>query len=435
MDVTTAMQDSRTLLCATVVLTLASVIVAGQAQPALRTACVFPIADLSPQEVAAAKGTSVEASGSRAEDAERAQSLSSVISAEIGRAGFLLVPESRWRATAEGSNLSGRDFLDPAKAAAAARAAGASMAVCGFYFLQGDRILLSVSFYDVGEGDLMAGFMKTWRYNLGIYSSLHNEIHEQLARLGPAQARETRAFQKAIAPVPLLAAVTFTSPQDGMEVLLPGGRSIGRIEGGKLVFSAPGTRTGETLLVEKRLAGYHTGWQRVHSAPLVVLSPLARTARVAVETAWTAGQLIGAGGAIRYYTAPDFLFFSFSLYPYGQSPVSQWGNWLLHVDSEISVGSYLFFPPDSLFRLGASAGVGLIVSLAPAGAPDLPTYTDAYLNLPSVWAELNLPGVSFFLRPEIKLSLGITAPNLLGRNIILAGSTFPPVTLGALLKW
>jgi hypothetical protein len=173
---------------------------------------------------------------------------------------------------------------------------------------------------------------------------------------------------------------------------------------------------------------------RAPPVPAAQGSQQAALTKVETEAGWTAGQLIGAGVGFRLYPVPDWIFFCLSFYPHGQAPVSSFGSWLFHLDSEVSVGSYLLFRPDSLFRLGASTGIGLIISEVSSAAQGNPAYTDVYVNILSVWGELNLPVVSFFLRPELKLALGITSPNLLGSSFILLGDAFVPVTLGAVVK-
>lgn len=421
----------KTFVCLPCGLLLAALAGFSQAQPAderLRSACVFPVADLSRPvaDLASVKEPSPE-------EVDRAESLFSAISAELAAAGFQLVPESQWR-TAAASTLQARDFVDPDTAVKTAAAAGADLAVSAFYTLRDERILVSVSCYDARTGELVAGFMNTWRYNLGLYSTLHGEVRDLLTRLDQAPATPEAAASAPATPQ-LLPALTFTSSQEGMEVLLGDGRSVGTIGGGKLVVAAPGTKPGEPLLVEKRLAGYHTAWQRVRSAPVIALTPLARRTTFATEACWTLGQVIGAGTAMRLYLVPDFTFIALSVYPYGQSPASGGGNWLFHLDVEFSAGSYLFFPPESLFRLGASTGFGIIGSHVIDGGPGVPSYYDEYLNIINVWLELSLPGISFFVRPESKFMLGTAQPNLLGRNIFLVNSQFPPITLGALVKW
>ncbi len=418
--------------CSICALVLAALAGFAQPQPAgdrSRSACVFPVADLSKPiaQLAASDDPSPEEAG-------RAESLFSAISAELAAAGFQLVPESQWR-TGAASGLQARDFIDPDTAVKTAGAADADLAVSAFYRLRDERILVSVSCFDARTGELLAGFMNTWRYNLGLYALLHGKVKDLVTRLDKASVAPTATGANAPAAAQLLPALTFTSPQEGMEVLLGDGRSAGTIVGGRLVVAAPGTKPGEPLLVEKRLAGYHTAWQRVRSAPVIALAPLARRTAMATEVCWTYGQLVGVGTTLRVYPVPDYIFFAISLYPYGQSPASGGGSWLFHADAEMSLGSYFFFPPDSLFRLGASTGLGLISSHLVDAGPGVPGYVDAYLNIIDIWLELNLPGISLFVRPESKFMLGETQPNLLGRDMLLVNSQFPPITLGALVKW
>lgn len=436
--VITAMPAPKSIVHAMIIFTLAASFASAQdaspaqeasaaqaASSAGREVCVFPVVDLS-----ASNGPADAPAGGSGEGADRSRSMFSALSAELAGARFQLLTEDQWRKAPGNASLSPRDFLDPATAVRVAGSAGADLAVTSFYSVQQDRILVSVSFYDTRSGDFAAGFMRTWRYNLGVYSALHAEIRGALSRLDLLPVAHSGK------PAPrevLLAALTFTGPQEGMEILLSDGRSAGKIDSGKLVFPAAGIKAGEPLLVEKRLAGYHTAWQRVRAAPVVSLSPLARSSLLSIEADWTFGQLIGAGGAVRLYFVPDFSFASFSLYPYGQAPASAWGNWLYHLDTEASLGTYLFFAPDSLVRFGASTGIGLIYSLLPRTDPS--SYFDAYLNIISIWGELNLGRVSIFLRPEMKMALGMFSPNLLGTSVLMPGGVFAPVTLGAIYKW
>lgn len=352
---------------------------AGQPKPVDgRTACVFPVTDLSPSPAAAGAGR---------EDLDRPGRLQALICRELSAVGLQLVPESTWRAGATAS-LSAQDLQDPSRLAAIAKAAGAGFAVSASFTLEEDRIRITVSCYDAETGQLHAGFTRTWPYNLALFSALHAQIQTLAVRL---------------------AALPESSP-DGAQTTEP-------------AASTPDI-----------------------PPPVVTLAPVDRPAaadanrssrapkRLETEAGWTAGQLIGAGVGFRAYPVPDWLFVCLSFYPYGQAPASSTGCWLFHLDSEILVGSYLFFPPDSFFRLGASAGVGFILSEVISGQIDTMSYSDIYLNLLSAWAEMDLPPVSFFIRPELKLALGITSPNLLGTSFMLLGNAFVPVTLGATVR-
>ncbi len=365
---------------ALIILAFVASAAAGQARPARASSvCILPVTDLSPAGQEAAAVTEV---------ADRAQRLRAAVCQVFSAAGFQLVAESQWR-SGENATLADQDFLDPSRAAAAARTAGAALAVNGSFKLQGDRIFVSISCYDASTGKLKADVAKTLPYNLGIFSALRGQIQDMIWRLTAAPAYVA----------PASAAPASAAPASAARASTPA----------RAALPAPSVSAAQ-------------GSQR------------AALTKLETEAGWTAGQLIGAGVGFRVYPVPDWIFFCLSFYPYGQAPVSSFGSWLFHLDSEVSVGSYLLFRPDSLFRLGASTGIGLIISEVSSAAQGNPAYTDVYVNILSVWGELNLPVVSFFLRPELKLALGITSPNLLGTSFILVGDAFVPVTLGAVVK-
>ena len=117
------------LSCAIIAFMFTASILGAQGQPAPAVkAITFPVTDVSPT---AAQAVSSDASPT--EGSDHSQSLFLTISAEFREAGFEIIPEDQWRARKEGANLSGHDFLDPSKAAAAARAVGADLAVGGSF--------------------------------------------------------------------------------------------------------------------------------------------------------------------------------------------------------------------------------------------------------------------------------------------------------------
>src|SRR5271169_1262744 len=188
-----------------------------------RKAVIIPIADLS------AKGA----------DAERQNRLSATVAAEFEAAGFSLLSDNGTEARAEeqGGSLAG-----PA-AAAIARRTQADVAVSGSFTVDNDQIVVVLSCYEAETGALAAGFLKSWHYNLTFYGNLRSEVEDMLARLTLPAPRGPETG--AAAP----AAVTFTSRQEGMEVVLGGERSMGTIQQGKLVMPAGAVRIGSPLLV------------------------------------------------------------------------------------------------------------------------------------------------------------------------------------------
>jgi hypothetical protein len=226
--------------------------------------------------------------------------------------------------------------------------------------------------------------------------------------------------------------ITFTCPQDGVEVVLEGQRSVGRIQGGSLIFRTSGVKAGTVLQLEKRQDGYHTVWQTIHAAPQVALAPIPKKDTFAIEVNWTTGQLEGAGATMRWYPVPNWIMVGFSEYLFAQIPFVPNGSWPIHSDSELLAGLYLFLPPESQFRMGISAGLGAILTWIPATT--LPLYTDVYINLLNIWFEWRVWDVALFFRIQGKVSLGL-GTNLLGTNPILGGPLGIPITLGVVLPW
>jgi hypothetical protein len=376
-----------------------------------RSACIFPLIDMSP-----VRGES-----------DRQKALTDAVGLEIQTAGFTLVSRDKWEESAKKLAVNPQDLLEAPAAVECAEASGADVAISGYFSLEDERILVSLSCYDAKGRDLAGGFMRLWRYNLGFYNSLHTAMEGMLSRISLADAPPTVLPETARVPI---SRITFTSLQNGMEVSLSGEKSIGQIEDGKLVLAEAGMLTGTPLLIEKKMEGYHTAWQTVPARGEIALTPLTKKTSFAVEANWTTGQVVGAGAALRWYPIPDTLFASFSLYPFMQLPAASTANTVLHIDSTLRLGGYLFFPADSAFRMGVSTGFGVIFTTVINAAA--PLYTDFYINFINAWMELNVGRFSFFIRSEMKYMLGI-GTNLLGMETMNV-SYFPPIALGAMVR-
>ncbi len=382
-----------------------------------KKACIYPLVDLSPE----------------AGQSDKKKVLTDAVTAELQGAGFTVIPREQWESTAKKLGLNAGDLLEAPAAISLAQASGADAAISGFYSLEEDKILLSVSCYDARGGALAGGFMRQWRYSLGMYNSLHAAVTGMLSRISftPGSESTTTAAMETTARIPI-PQITFTSTQNGMEVVLAGDRSVGTIEEGRLVLAEGGMLAGTPLTIEKRMAGYHTAWQTSPARGEIALSPLMKKTSFSLEANWTTGQLVGAGAALRWYPIPDTLFASFSLYPFVQLPPQNTApsSFVLHMDTALRVGGYIFFPPTSPFRMGLSTGFGAL--LTTVIQDKMLFYTDFYFNVINFWVEWNLPRLSFFVRSEMRYTLGI-GPNLLGMNIVNLADT-PPITLGAMLK-
>jgi hypothetical protein len=383
------------------------------AREAAVSVCVFPLSNLSP-------GGQMQ---------EHQKPLSDAVLQEFEAVGYRILSEDQWRAEAAKEKVSPDRVTEAPVVVHLGQQAGADMAVSGFYWMDQGRILVSLQCYDVKSGTLITGFLHTWRFNLGFYNSIHAEIADLVQRVVFLTAPRLITLRDDVR----VDDITFTSPQEGMEVLVQGQKSIGRIQDGTLVFHTDGLKAGTPLLVEKRQDGYHSLWQTVIASPEVALTPIPRENRLSLELDWTAGQLEGAGATLRWYPEPDWIMVNFSEYLYTQVPLVPGGNWPIHADSELLAGLYLFLPPQSGFRFGIAAGVGTILTYVPSTS--LPLYTDVYINLLSLFTEWRVGGLPMFARIEAKVPLGV-GNNLLGAGPPIHWAGFlPPIAVGVVIPW
>ena len=382
-------------------------------QAAGRTVCIFPLANLSPSD----------------QQKEHQKPLSDAVRQEFAAVGFTVLPDDSWTTEAARLKLAPDRVTEPSQAILLGQKAGADMAVSGFYWMEKDRVLVSLQCYDVKAGTLITGFLHTWRFNLGFYNSIHAEIADLVHNVVFLSAPKLITLKDDVR----IDEITFTSLQNGMEVVIQGQKSIGRIQNGTLVFQTDGLKAGTPLLVEKRQEGYHSLWQSVIASPEIPLTPIPRKNNLSVEIDWTAGQLEGAGATLRWYPVPDWIMVNFSEYLSTQVPFVSNGSWPVHADSELLAGFYLFQPPEAGFRLGISAGVGTILTWVPA--TPLPLFTDLYVNVLSLWTEWKVAGLPMFARIELKVPLGIGNHLLDSGPPIHWGGFLPPLALGVVIPW
>ncbi len=375
--------------------------------------CVFPLANLSPND-----------------EQEHQAALSEAVRQEFQAVGFHILPNDSWLAEAARLKLAPDRVTEASQALLLGQKAGADMAVSGFYYKENDRILVSLQCWNVKDGSLITGFLHTWRFNLGFYNSIHAEIADLVQKVVFLSAPKLITLKNDVR----VDEITFTSPQNGMEVLIEGHKSVGRIQKGTLVFETDGMKAGTPFMVEKRQDGYHTLQQTVIASPEVALTGLPRANNLSVEIDWTGGQLEGAGATLRWYPKPDWVMVNFSEYLYTQIPFVPNASWPIHADSELLAGLYLFRPPEAAFRFGISAGMGTIFTWIPGTT--LPIFTDVYINILSLWSEWRTWGLPMFARIEVKLPLGV-GNNLLGGNQgpLLWNQLLPPITLGVVIPW
>ncbi len=389
--------------------------VAGQDQPLpQKIPCVvFPV-----QSIAGDDGT-----------ADYEKTITESVSAALSVGALTLLGPESWSGDAARRTVDRRALLEPSEAIGAARAAGAAVAVTGYYTLRDQKIAVFLQCWDVKTGRLLASLQQAARFNLAFYSVLHGRIAEILPLISVTQPTVT-----GIAAEPgrfALAEIDFFSSDEGMEIVVDGDRSIGTVSGGKLVWKNPGLSPGEELFVEKRKEGFHGSTERLKAAQQVRLSPLLRKSGLGGDFFLGSAQLLGLGAQVRAYMQPGWSFFYAGAYPFWQVPAGASGHFVTHVETGLGLGSYIGTPPDWPVRFGLSTGVGMIVTppFADAGS----TYTDAYLDVFNWWVETRVLGPLIFLRQEWKYALGL-GTNLLGMGWIMTND-FPLVTIGVSFPW
>ena len=189
-------------------------------------------------------------------------------------------------------------------------------------------------------------------------------------------------------------------------------------------------------MITKKLEGYREAEQFItlsSEKSAVPLSDLKKAQTLALEMNWTYPQLMGLGTGVRYYPVPDWMYVSFDNYFYLQKDFStDSGAEVVHNDLRFLVGLYIGLGPESMFRVSASIGAGVIFSY-PIDRTGV--FYDYYVNPINISLELNLEDWSFYLRPELKITLGLGDNHLHGGGIVLSDFNIPSITLGVLRKW
>ncbi|HTZ50504.1 MAG TPA: hypothetical protein VMF68_02540 [Spirochaetia bacterium] len=440
----------------------ASPVAAQAAADTRHQAAVFTIQDLS-----AAGATQDQSPAADTRDYQ--DTITESVSAAFRADGYDVVEPGRWQQEAQRRSLQPRALLEESSAMEVARAAGADIAVTGYYAVQGESIYVSLQCWDVATGVLAVGLQQATQFNIGFYGTLFGQVTAMLARIpapeapsaggvaavgasatvggsasgggsnesgGAASASGTAPASATGTPgiasrpaVPVLDTVTFVSSDEGAELFLAGGARIGEVTDGHVVWQGAGVVPGSRFTVEKRKGGFHTGVETVRAAREIRLRGLVAQKALALEVDWTFGQLAGMGATLRVYPSPDAWFLFLGNYFYAQPPLTSAGYTVFHDDAGVGAGSYIIFPADSWVRVGVSTGVGAILTATtgPVGA----FYKDFYWDLFNWWIETRVLGPVIFLRQEVKFTLGT---GLLGMQPMTVAN-FPPFTLGVVFRW
>ena len=378
------------------------------------TACVFTIAN---------------ASGDPAFQ-EDEQAITEAVRAQFEAAGYRVV-------AGQGAPAHGEE------AVAAAASAEADLAVTGLFIIDPDAeaITIAVDCWQ-RDGTLMGGFDLEERFGLNFSNVLHDQMAALIAKVKTVTGAP-RIDSLQLAALKGLGDITFHAPQDGVEVVLAGEKSLGATSDGKLQAAVGLLKGGSDLVLDLRKAGYHSVSLVVPATPDIRLPALQRANTMAIEASWTSAQPLGVGGSVLWYPVGDWVFVG-GLLGLG---VQTGPHWVFHLDTGARAGVYLlpydtripFVPASSplRFRVGVSMSAGVLTTRSTAAT--LPWALDWYVGAPTPFLELGTESVVAFFRVDMRYALGL-GPNLLGRGwveVAWPGSqaTRPPITVGVSWKW
>ena len=363
------------------------------------------------------------------EDVRYQELIADALEMEFRNAGFNIVPREDWQKARIELDLSNEEIVLGPNAMKVARRADSDFAVTGFFKLEGNRLLLEIKCYGVPQNRLVAGNLASGRSGLSVYNMINESVRKMIPEMKaawePLPALERLSDAR-------LREITLLSEDEDAEVLINGEKSLGRVKNGAVTeLVARDT----DLIVEIRKEGFHSRKQvirQLEGKNKYALKRLAKETRWASDILYTIGQNLGVGMGLRYYFLPDQFYAGLEDYFFLQHKFGSKSQPVVHDDIRFLLGNYLFFPPDSLFRIGVSTGFGLI--LTGMTVPDQPVFTDFYLNVFNGWIEVNLHTWSVFFRVEGKYGLNV-GNNLLGGRWHLVNGSVPPLTLGAVKKW
>ncbi|MBA7477114.1 MAG: hypothetical protein GH155_08070 [Spirochaeta sp.] len=372
---------------------------------------------------------------------------------ELNLVDFIVIPVSEWQEIKKREQFSDTDLLSGANAVSLGRMLEVDQVITGFVRVDQGRILFSLKSYDTATGRLTGAVVKSGRAGLHVY----NLINEAAAELIPALQAEISplpqevviiqeeklvkdiTFEEEISEMGRLIRVTLLArgEDEGAEILLAGDRLAGVITNGKLSFTA---KADTRLVIVNRKEGYHPDRQVFKLGDRdkrIKLRPLIPVARRGLELEYTSMQMLGLGGAYRYYIKPDQFLVRVADYLYLQYPfLNPNARPVIHNDFMLQVGHYVLFPPSSRFRVMVNTGLGAIITLftdfSLYSNMDNPIFTDFYLNILGFWMEANFSHWSYFYRMDMRYALGW------GNNLIGAGGFSnggPVLTIGAVKKW
>ncbi len=371
---------------------------------------------------------------------------------ELKVAGFSIVEESKWRDKQKELGIAENDLFEGPEAMRLAKGADADVAVSGFLLLTKNKILFGIKCYDVQAKRLAATVIKSGKQGLSVSSLINEAIAEIIPKITQALdiytvkegeiEKEVTVFKditlKEIKSMGETINVTLTSPDEGAEVYLAD-RAMGKITEGKIVFEAS---TNSSLLVRLSKPGFYDSAREIPVSDAdtsVTFDPLYKTSSM-FEPEFNYGlfQFFGFGAGMRYYPVTpwfdltDWTFVNLNNYLYLQLDYTGNVTPVIHDDINLTFNQYALLGPDSLFRFGFYMGTGIILTFFTV--PNMPVYSDFYLDLFGAWIELNFLDYRIFLRGSLRMYVGFF--DIIKNDLLGEGFNDGPVqSIGVVLKW
>ncbi|MGD9940825.1 MAG: hypothetical protein AB7T74_13585 [Clostridia bacterium] len=295
------------------------------------------------------------------------------------------------------------------------------------------RLLWTVAVYDALDGAVIAADAQAAFAGLSALPFM-----ESSAELVAKEAWELRA--RKIPGQPISYRIRFSSSNEGARVSFGSGQSsrdAGTVQDGQLVAPFVAFREGDPIVVSVEQEGY---WGRTivfnlspedEEVSLPVLMP--RT-RHSLGLGLATSRLLGLTADYRFHLAPDAFFLravdsfwlQYAFLP-GSIPV-------IHNETRLGVGAYLFMPRHSRFKLAVGSGISGIMTLGLPSSFEDRFYFDAVLDALMISLEWHTPRIGFFFEQRMAYSLGLES-GLLRRAWLEPEAGSLLMTLGVMKRW
>jgi hypothetical protein len=372
---------------------------------------------------------------------------------ELKVAGFSVLEEKFWRNKQKELGISDNDLFEGQQAIRLAQGVGADVAVSGFLLLAKNKILFGIKCYDVQARRLATTVIKSGKQGLAVSSLISEAITELIPKITKALdiytvkegeiEKEVNVFKditlKEIRSMGTTVNVTLTSIDENAQVYLAD-KLMGQFTDGRITLEASAN---SSLLLRIAKPGHYDITKEVpvgEKDATVAIEPMYKTsAMFEPELNYGFYQFFGLGAGVRYYPVTpwfdltDWAFINLNNYLYAQ--LDYMGNMsaVMHDDINLSLNSYVLLGPQSFFRFGVFAGAGNIITFFTV--PDMPVYSDFYLDLIGTWSELNFMDFKIYLRLSARMYakfFDIITNDLLGEGFYRMG---PVTSIGVVFKW